>query len=580
MSIYQALKRYAKDCINDKIPSCQKHKWACKRFLDDCRKAEKNKTYPYIWDEDQAQGIVDWFSYLRHSKGILAGEPIILTTWQRFNLCQLYGWRSKKTGRKRFKKSFTEVGKKNAKSQMEAGVALYEISVQSTANGEVYEYYTAGVKRDQSKIIFNECKLMLRGSPLRPKFKITNAAIEHRKTGSYIKALCKDDGKKGDGSNPAGLILDEYHQHPTTEFYDLGLGASTKEPLLMIITTAGMDLSYPCYTQEYKYASDILNPHSDVKNEEYLVDICELDAKDDMGDERNWKKANPIRMSYREGVEKLRGEYMIAKNIPEKMIAFMTKCLNIWVQQKKLSYMDMAKWKACERKRLPIDTKGMEVYIGFDMSSKIDLTSVAFIIPFQTGQYDDYEKEIIGYIVHSHSFIPSEEKLRERVVKDRVPYDVWTQMGYITITNTPIVDQGSVMRYVIDECEKNGWIINTLCVDPANASKLMMDLSDEGYTVEEVFQSYRSLNESTNGFREAVYSGNVYYLPNPVLNYAMGNAVIRANNGLIKIDKDATEKKIDPVDAVLCGYKLALYHEFGQSFQDMIDEFLSEESEQ
>ena len=285
-------------------------------------------------------------------------------------------------------------------------------------------------------------------------------------------------------------------------------------------------------------------------------------------------------MSYREGIDKLRGEYMIAKNIPEKMIAFMTKCLNIWVQQKKLSYMDMAKWKACERKRLQIDTRGMEVYVGFDMSSKIDLTSVAFIIPFQTGRYDDYEKEIIGYIVHSHSFIPNEEKLRERVVKDRVPYDAWAQMGYITITNTPIVDQGSVMRYVIDECEKNGWIINTLCVDPANASKLMMDLSDEGYTVEEVFQSYRSLNESTNGFREAVYSGNVYYLPNPVLNYAMGNAVIRANNGLIKIDKDATEKKIDPVDAVLCGYKLALYHEFGQSFQDMIDEFLSEESEQ
>ena len=109
---------------------------------------------------------VRWFSYLRHSKGELAGKPIILTSWQKFFLCQLYGWRHKCTGYKRFKKSFVEVGRKNAKSQMEAGVALNEISEQATRNGEVYEYYTAGVKRQQSKIIFNECRLMLQGLSL------------------------------------------------------------------------------------------------------------------------------------------------------------------------------------------------------------------------------------------------------------------------------------------------------------------------------------------------------------------------------------------------------------------------------
>lgn len=141
--------------------------------------------------------------------------------------------------------------------QMEAGVALYEISVWSTRNQENYEYYTAGTKRDQSKIILNEAKLMLNNSPLKTKFKLTRDAVFHRKTGSFIKALSKEDGQNGDGTNPAGLILDEYHQHKTTEFYDLGLGSNTKEPLLMIITTAGMDLTYPCYTQEYTYCSKI-----------------------------------------------------------------------------------------------------------------------------------------------------------------------------------------------------------------------------------------------------------------------------------------------------------------------------------
>lgn len=89
-----------------------------------------------------------------------------MTIWQKFNLCQLYGWLEDITGYKRFKQSFIEVGRKNAKSQMEAGVALYEISVMATRNEENYEYYTAGTKRDQSKIILNEAKLMLNKSPL------------------------------------------------------------------------------------------------------------------------------------------------------------------------------------------------------------------------------------------------------------------------------------------------------------------------------------------------------------------------------------------------------------------------------
>ncbi len=573
--ILEDLKKYADDCIKDKIISCKKHKWACMRFLSDVSRMETDANYPYIWDEKQAQRIIDWFALLRHSKGVLAGQPIDLTMWQRFRLCQLYGWRCKDTGYKRFTKSFTEVGRKNAKSQEEAGVALYEIAVMSTKNAELYEYYTAGVKRDQSKIVFNEASLMLKGSPLRPKYKITRDAITHIKTGSFIKALSAEDGRKADGTNPAGLILDEYHQHQTTEFYDLGLGSNTKEPLLMIITTAGVDLTYPCYVTEYTYCSMVLNPDSDVENDRYLIDICELDAEDyadisNLGNEKLWLKANPIRMTYEQGIEKIRGEYKIAKEIPEHMTAFLTKCMNVWVQAKHNGYMDMSKWKACEVKTIPIETKGMPVYVGFDMSAKIDLTSVAFVIPYKDG-------ETVKYIVFSHSFVPSVEKLAERKAKDKAPYDAWEQMGFITCTDSPIVDQGAVMRYVIETCKKNEWQIECLCFDPANASKLMMDLSDEGYDVEEVFQSHKSLNESTQGFREQVYSGNIIYTYNPVLNFAMSNAVIKRYNGLIKIDKDVAKKRIDPVDAVLCAYKLAMYHQFNDSYLESIDKFLESE---
>lgn len=576
MTVKNRLIRYATDCISGKIISCKKHKQACSRFLRDVKREESGEA-SFYWDDQEAQKIIKWFSLLRHSKGVLAGKPIKLTDWQQFHLCQLYGWRRKEDGYKRFKKSFIEVARKNAKSQEEAGVALYEISVQATKNKEVYEYYTAGVKRDQSKIVFEEAKLMLNGSPLRKKFKLTNNAITHVKTGSYIKALSKEDGKTGDGTNPAGLIVDEYHQHKTTEFLDLGLGSNTKESLLMIITTAGMDLTYPCYTQEYDYCSKVLDSNIDVENDTYLIDIMEIDSGDDISDEENWKKANPIRMSYPAGREKIRGDYEIVKVIPEKMIAFLTKMLNMWVQQKENGYMNMEKWKKCEVKKLPIDIKGKPVYVGFDMSSKIDLTSVAFVIPYRNGKLDQTGREITEYIVLSHSFIPNQEKLMERVFKDKVPYDAWEREGFITVTNSEIVDQNVVMDYVLNFCKENELDIQTLCFDPANASKIMIDLSNEGYIVEEVYQSHKSLNEATEGFREEVYMGTVCYLYNPVLNYSMSNAVIRRNNGLIKIDKDATSKKIDPVDATLCGYKLARYHEFNNIRQEALDEFLANE---
>lgn len=546
--ILQELIDYSNDCISGRIISGQKHIWACMRFLDDVDKGK------YIWHEIEAQKIIKWFTYLHHSKGELSGQPIHLTTWQKFILCQVYGWKTKE-GKRRFKKAFVEVARKNAKTQMQAGAVLYEISTIATKNNETVETYCAATKKDQSKLLFVEAQNMLRGSILAPKFKITRDKIIHIKSNSFLNPLSKQDGKNGDGTNPAVLILDEYHQHPTTEFYDLGLGASSKEPLLFIITTAGVNLNAPCFTQEYTYCSDLLNPAVDLDNDEYFVDICEADENDDIGDLNTWKKANPIRAYYQAGIDKLTSDYKIAKMIPEKMISFMTKCLNIWIQATNNGYMDISKWKACEVKTLP-DITGKDVFIGFDMSAKIDLTSVAFIIPIKN------DTGVTQYIVFSHSFVPNIEKLQEREIVDKMPYLSWAKQGYITITNSQVVDQDSVWEYVIKFCEEHKLNIDTLCFDPANSSKMMMDLSNQGFKCVEVYQSHKSLNESTAGFREQVYEQNIFYTYNPVLNFAMKNAVIKQNNGLIKIDKDATNKRIDPVDAILCGFKLALYYEF------------------
>ena len=195
MTIKQELISYAKKCISGKIVSCTKHKWACMRFLNDLERAKK-KDCPFVWNEDEARKIVQWFSYLRHSKGVLSGKPINLITAQKFDLCQIYGWQKRKTNLRRFNKSFTQKARKNAKSQEQAGVALYEMSYIASKNNEVNECYCAGTKREQSLKVFDEAGNMLKGSPLATKFNCCKTQITHRKSGSYLKPLANGFGVK------------------------------------------------------------------------------------------------------------------------------------------------------------------------------------------------------------------------------------------------------------------------------------------------------------------------------------------------------------------------------------------------
>lgn len=565
MTRMEIIKDYAEKCVSGEIISCVKHKNACKRALRDFKRAETDDNYPYYWDEAAAELIVSWFKKLRHSKGELAGQPINLTEWQQFHLCQLYGWKRKADGRRRFKKMFIEVSRKNAKSQELAAICLMEISCTSTKNNEVAEAYTAGVKRDQSRIVFNEAALMLKGSRLRPKFRVTKSRIEHIKTGSFIRPLSKDDGRNGsgDGTNPSCLVVDEYHAHPTSDFVDLSIGSNTKEPLLCIITTAGTNFG-PCY-REYLFCSNILDPSVDIEDEEYLIDICEqdIDEVNDprlLQDENLWIKSNPIRATYPEGRGNIRTTYEKALKVPEDMPMCLTKNFDIWVQAKAGAYMDMDKWKRCEVQELPIDIRGLQCVIGVDMSAKIDLTSVCFVIPYQDeNEMDEEGNPVIKYILLQHSFIPNRDKLIERELTDKFPYAAAEMKGELSVTDSEIVNQKKIMLWALDKANELGLEIYGWACDPWNSAMFMTELSDKGHQVFDVSQTYGGLSEATKAFREEVYQKHVLYQPDSLLNFCMRNCVEKSHDGKIMIDKDRKTRRIDIIDAVINAFKIARY---------------------
>lgn len=340
----------------------------------------------------------------------------------------------------------------------------------------------------------------------------------------------------------------EFHVHETSEIYDVLISGmvARANPLIVIITTAGFDMSKPCFT-EYQYVSDILDSNSPIENDEYFVLICELDKDDDLKDERNWAKANPIVATYPEGLAFLRSELQAALDVPEKMRNFLTKNMNLWVDQKDNGYMPMDAWRECIVTELP-DLAVRECYIGVDLSKKIDLTSIGGIVPLGDGRI----------YVWSHSFIP-EDTLAAKRKTDKVPYDLWVRQGWITVTPGAVVDYRFIQEHIKRIEADNLWTIKEICFDPYNATQFAQEMEADGYVMVEIRQGVRTLSEPTKNLRELTLNGKLIHDNNPVLTWAVGNAVTRIDhNENIMLDKDKSTDRIDPIAALINAHVRAM----------------------
>jgi phage terminase large subunit-like protein len=535
--------RYALDVTSGRIVAGLRVKQACERHLRDLER-QGTKGFPYIFDPSKAERVFAFFGFCRHVKGKFAGQSIELTGWQQFIVGSVFGWVHQDTGLRRFRKAYVQVGRKNGKSTMLSGLGLYMLMADSEFGAEVYATAT---KSDQAKIVYDAARIMASRSPdLLKRLEPGKAETLHLATESKFMPLSKDT-KSLDGLNPHLGIIDEYHAHQTSEMYDVivsGMGQRT-QPLLFVITTAGDNLVCPCQV-EYTYCGKLMD--CVLTNEEYFVYIAELDKDDNPQDERVWIKANPLLATTKEGMAYLRSELQVALDVPSKMRNFLTKNMNQWVDQKEDGYMPMEKWAACEGE-IP-DLRGRDCYVGVDLSAKIDLTSVGFEFPLD-GEY----------AVLSHSFMPAETVAAKRKT-DKVPYDLWIKQGHITETEGSVVDYDVVSQYIKEQATANGWVVREICCDPWNSTQFATDMQNDGFTTVEIIQGIKTLSEPTKHFRESVLSGKVIHDGNPVLTWAMSNAVTRQDhNENIMLDKQKARQRIDPVAALMNAHTRAMIRE-------------------
>jgi phage terminase large subunit-like protein len=525
--------------------------------------------FVYRFDEDKANIIIDYAETLTIGEGD-EKQPLCLEEFQAFIFGSLHGWVHKETGYRRFRSSYIQVGRQQGKSMLNGVLGTFYGNFDGYNYGQIY---CTATKQDQAKIVLNEMIKFIRSDDdLEEMFKIKEyeSTIECLITNSKIKALGRDS-KSIDGFRPLLGIVDEYHAHKDNQMYKLleGGTGNLKECLISVITTAGFDLNSPCY-ELYEYCCNLLKGVHE--NDTQFVYIAQLDKDDDIWNPQNWVKANPLTCKTQEGIDRMINIAQKAKEMGgNELRDFMTKRLNVWVQFSDSQYMNIEHWKKCATSKTLEDLRGMTCYAGLDLSSGGDLTSLALVFPYESERNRKY-------YVHSHSFIPK-FRVEEHIKTDKAPYDIWIKDGLLTVTETLggiKTDYKYIISYLVRLMEEYGLNIKMICYDPHNASAFLADIEDLGIDSLSITQSARNLNDATVDFRLEVEAGNVEYdEANKLLTWSIANAKTTANSfGEIKIDKDLKQKRIDPVDAIIDAWKMAMTQETEINITEITEDYL------
>lgn len=557
MSELDRVTAFAHEVVSGRIVAGTTQRQACERHLRDLAR-QGTEDFPYVFDPDRAHDIIEFAETLTLAEGE-EPEPLRLWGFQDFIFGSWNGWLNM-SGYRRFRTSYVQVARQNGKSLGNAVPSLYY------GNFDGYQYpqiYCAATKEDQARIVLKECLKFINADEELAGTRYATGLFTSKEykstilcnlTRGEIRAIGRDTNTI-DGFRPYYASVDEYHKHTTNQMYKLLSDGQRKlkQCLTSVITTAGFDLNSPCY-ELYEYCKLILAGLHD--DETQFVFICELDKDDDVWDENNWPKSNPLWTE--QTLDSLRADARKARaQQGEELRNFLTKGLNQWVQFSDTQYMNMEHWKACASDTTIDDMEGLECYLGLDLSSGGDLTSGSLEFPLDI---DNQRK----YYIHSHSFIPT-ARVAEHVKTDHAPYDMWIKEGLLTPTETlggVKTDYKYIIRYYRDLIQKHRLKLKGIAYDPHNADAFLSDLEEFGVDLVEVVQSARSLNDATVDFRLETEAGNVIYdKRNKLLTWSMANAKTTSNSfGEIKVDKDpkAKTKRIDPVDAVIDSHKLTL----------------------
>jgi phage terminase large subunit-like protein len=558
--------QYARDVVEGREIACTLTIAACQRQINDLARAE-TPGFPFRWEPARGTRLCRMAELMPHIKGRWSSKTIVLQPWQVFVYMVVFSWvwstaaaadpeLRAKDGTRRFRTSYEEVARKNAKSTKSAIVGLFMLGPDGEDGAECY---SAATTKDQARIVWDVSKGMARRTPAycdRYGIDILAHSLVCQESESFFKALSSDDNSL-DGLNPHLAIIDELHAHKTRGVYDVLETAtgSRQQSLLWIITTAGTNRAGICY-EVRSYAVKILT--GGAVDETFFAIIYTIDEADDWTDPRVWKKANP---NYGVSVfpDDIARLCRKAQEMPSAQPNFLTKRLNVWVNADS-PWMDMRKWDACGDPKLRIeDFAGEDLYTAVDLASIVDIAAdvrlFRRLVPTLNAKTNELEP-MAHYYAFGRFYVP-EEVVDE---SDNSQYKGWAAAGHLIETSGNIIDQNAIQDNI--RLDKDQFRIAAVAYDPFQATKFATELMDEGFPMVEVGATVKNFSAPMKEIDALVRAGRFHHAGCPAFAWMMSNVVAHVDKkDNVYPNKQTSKNKIDGAVALIMAMNRAMLHE-------------------
>lgn len=544
--------RYARGVVTGKIVAGPHVRDACRRHLRDL---EDGPARGLFFDREAVARAIGFFrDVLVLNGGEYEGVPYEPLGWQSFILGSLFGWKGP-DGYRRFRVAYIETGKGSGKSPLAAGIGLYGMMADGEARAEVY---AAATKKDQAMILFRDAVAMVDQSPQLTR-RIHKSGVganawnlAYLQQGSFFRPISADDGQSG--PRPHIALLDEIHEHRNGNVVEM-LRAGTKsrrQALIVMITNSGASKQSYCWErhdQAVKVAA------GQIEDDALFSYVCALDDGDDpMKDEKCWAKANPSLSNGLPGVKYIREQVREARGMPgkESIVRRLNFCQ--WVEAE-APWIGSDVWFSAQDKDFdPDGLLGRRCWGGLDLSSTQDLTALALL--FEPSDADPQWRLVV------HFWLPN-DGLHDKADRDRVPYIVWRDAGYLHTTPGRAID----LLYVATQAAEIASLydLQSIGYDRWQIEGFKQLLGREGISLplEPFGQGFKDMSPALNEFERLLISGHLRHGGNPVMTWCAANAVTVSDPaGNRKVSKEKATGRIDGiVAAIMAAGGAAVGHE-------------------
>ena len=363
-----------------------------------------------------------------------------------------------------------------------------------------------------------------------------------------------------------------------------------------MITNSGSDRNSVAW-HEHEWAVKVAAGHEDAVtdptfigrplDDELFSFVCSLDEGDDpLNDPSCWPKANPL-LGVTITEEYLTSVVAQAKNIPSKQNNILRLHFCVWTDSD-VAWMSREVVEPLLADFDPVvEHKGKDVFCGLDLSQSRDLTALGCVT--QTGDKEVEVRDKDGaarkvrkptFDIWIEAWTPG-DTMQERSERDKIPYPVWAQQGFIHAPHGENINYLHVAQTLVEY--DRDYNVRMVAYDryafrrfEEDAAQLSLSLNfvehPQGGTkkakpTDEMVESAKREGKQAEGLwfpgslrllEDAMLEGRVRFRRNPALISAIASAVVEKDKwDNAWLSKQKSTNKIDPIVAVVLAFGAA-----------------------